>query len=366
MPDKSSQRTFSADNVANLRFFFVHLYHYLDKQYFITNYIHIHMKRFLLFVLSAAACIQVACINEQFDLTNIESDGITIGGDESEFLMPLITIKFTSGDISQNVDEGFSSIMGLREQINVWLPSKLPNNANYVDIKALNNNPTYLQSILDALFAEMHTDKAKRLEVASHVMTEFRAELIEQLSNSGNATLKTASSQLINTSIANGAEILAQLFVSYPNEIEGILQDMSAEDLIDINLENIDTEIPALDISEDIEQMLTENLDPSSEENAVNALYLFGETKSGFPFQFRIRPTIEYTDIDLGNILIDSNTTTPIDDVRIYREDLQTLFNGSQLVMPISLERYYPNEQFNDNSEISISISLRKTGGLNI
>ena len=324
------------------------------------------MKRFLLFVLSAAACLQVACINEQFDLTNIESDGIAIGGDDSEFLMPLVTVKFNSGDICQNVEHDYSSIMELREQINIWLPTTLPNNANYVDIKALSNNPTYLQSIMDALFDEMRTNEAKRMEVCKYVVSSHITALYDQLAESGIATLAIAAMQIIQSSTAEGTSTLAQCFISHPSDIEAILQNISTFDLIDITLEDVDTYIPSLEISEDIEQMLTENLDPSSEENAVNALYLFGETKSGFPFQFRIRPTIEYTDIALGNILIDSNATTPIDDVRIYREDLQTLFNGSQLVMPISLERYYPNEQFNDNSEISISISLRKTGGLNI
>ena len=324
------------------------------------------MKRFLPIIILALACLQVACIDEQYDLTNLEPDGIAIGGDDSEFLMPLLTVKFTSGDICQNAGDGFSSIMELREQINIWLPTTLPNNAKYVDINALNTDPDYFQSILRALFAEMHTNEAKRLKVCSRVMESYRAELIEQLAASDNVALAGAASQIVHMPVADGADILAQLFIAFPDDVESILQDVSTGDLIDINLEDVNTHIPSLDISEQIETMLTENLDPSSVENAVNALYLFGEASSSFPFQFHIRPTIEYTQIDLGNILIDSNTTTAIDEVRIYREDVQMLFNGSQLVMPVSLERYYPNEQFNDNSEISISISLRKTGGLKL
>lgn len=324
------------------------------------------MKRFLLIIVSALACLQVACIDEQYDLTNIETDGIAIGGDDSEFLMPLVTVKFNSGDICQNVEHDYSSIMELREQINIWLPTTLPNNANYVDIKALSNNPTYLQSIMDALFDEMRTNEAKRMEVCKYVVSSYITELYNQLAESGIVALQIAAMRIIQSSTAEGTSTLAQCFISHPSYIEAILQNISTFDLIDITLEDVDTYIPSLEISEEIEQMLTDNLDPSSVENAVNALYLFGEVKSNFPFQFHIHPTIEYTQIDLGNISIDSNTTTAIGDVRIYREDLQTLFNGSNLVMPVSLERYYPNAQFNDNSEISISISLRKTGGLKL
>ena len=324
------------------------------------------MKRFSLIFVLCLACLLSACIDEQYDLTNLESDGMAIGSDTSEFLMPLVTVKFSPSDINQNSNEGMSSISELREQINVWLPAILPNNVDYIDIKELGNNPDYRIAILEALFDEMATNKEKRLQVCGYVMETYAELFIKALKQSSNPALVIASSQITNLPTAEGASILAQLFTMFPNDVQSILHDISTEDLLEINLDDVMTEIPSLDISEDIELMLSENLDPSTVENAVNALYLFGEATSNFPFKIHLQPTIQYTQIDLGDICIDYNATSTIQETRIYREDLQTLFNGSQLVMPISLDRYYPYKEFNDDSEICISFSLRKTGGLKI
>ncbi len=324
------------------------------------------MKRFFSIIVLSVACFLTACIDEQYDLTNLKSDGMAIGSDTSEFLMPLVTVKFSPSDINQNSNEGMSSITELREQINVWLPASLPNDVDYIDIKALGNSPDYRTTILEALFEEMTVDAQKRLQVCEYVMETYAGLFIEALAESSNPALVIASSQISKLPSDEGASILAQLFMTFPNDVQAILHDISTEDLIEINLDDVMTEIPSLDISEDIEAMLSDNLDPSTVENAINALYLFGEATSSFPFQIHIQPAIQYTQINLGEICIDYNTASTIQETRIYREDLQILFNGSQLVMPISLDRYYPYKEFNDDSEISISLSLRKTGGLKI
>ena len=323
------------------------------------------MKRLFLLITIGAALCMASCVDENYDLTKLDTSNTALGGDESEFLMPLLTMKFSAGSFSQESGDGTSSISQLSDNINVWLPSKLPGNVDYVDIQALGNDPEYRTSLLENLFAEMTDDAAKRSAVCTHIIDLYLEELVDALAESSNMALKLATSQIDKLSDQDKVVLLGEVFLAFPDDIEGILEDISNNDLIDTSIDDIYADMPMVDISEDIRMMLSENLDPSSEPNPINALYLFGKVNSNFPFKLQIHPRVEQTQIDLGEITID-NAPTDIKQTRIYQEDLQTLFNGAQLIMPIKIERYYPNMKLDDNSQISISISLRKTGGLKI
>lgn len=323
------------------------------------------MKRIFLLAIVGLASIMVACVDESYDLSNLDTNNTAIGGDESEFLMPLLTMTFTSDNFNQETDDGLSSISQMRENINVWLPTILPNNVDYIDIPALTHDPEYKLAILENLFDEMTQTPAKRSAVCTHIISLYFDELLGALSSSPKLALRVATTQIKAIPDEDKATLLGELFLAFPNDVEAILKEIANNDLIDITLDTVYTEIPSIDISEDIEQMLSENLDPSSVANPINALYLFGEVTSNFPFKLLIHPQIEYTQIDLGEIALD-NTTTKINYTRIYQEDLSRLFHGSQLIMPIKLDRYYPNIELNNQSKISISLSLRKTGGLKI
>ena len=105
------------------------------------------------------------------------------------------------------------------------------------------------------------------------------------------------------------------------------------------------------------------NIDAADVQNSKNALYIYGTVESDFPCRLLLQPKIENTKIDMGEIAVDRGEVA-IDEVSVYKEDLQTIFDGSRLVLPPTLDRYYPYEKFNDDSEITISLSIRKIGGL--
>lgn len=309
--------------------------------------------------------IFISCIDSKYDLSQIESDGVAIGNNDSEFLMPLVNIKFQASNFSVSTEDDMS-ISGLQDQINVWLPAQLPNNASYVDIQQLANNKEYKQSLLDNLYAEMQRDENKRNEVCKYVIAEYKSNVIESLRNSSNAVVAAAASQINRISDTEAVNLLSNLFISYPTDIKNIFNDISDEDLIDnVEIENVLVDIPALDISDDVLDMLVDNLDGDNVTSPINALYLFGTIDSNFPFLFKVNPTIYSTRINFGELSID-NGITKINDIRVFRSDFEKLSNGSQLVMPIILEKYYPNIDINDNTQLNISISLRKTGGLNL
>lgn len=306
-----------------------------------------------------------SCIDKEYDLSQIESDGIAIGNDDSEFLMPLANINFKAANIELDVEDDLS-ITELQNKVNVWLPTQLPNGASYVDVQQLADNREYKQSLLDNLYLEMMADSDKRYDVCSHVIAEYREEVVEMLMNSSNEIVATTAAEIgDNLSDADATEVIATLFVTFPDDVQVAFNDISDEDLINLKVQDVVIEIPALDVSEDVADMLTGNIGEAGDSNSANALYLFGEAESDFPFLFHITPRIENTRVDFGKISID-NGVTNIKEVRIYKQDFDAILNGSLLTVPITLDRYYPNSEITDNNELNISISLRKTGGLKL
>ena len=323
------------------------------------------MKKLFILIVMSIGFILISCIDSKYDLSQIESDGIAIGNNDSEFLMPLVNIKFQASNFNASTEDDMS-ISGLQEQINVWLPAQLPNNASYVDIQKLANNKEYKQALLDNLYAEMQRDENKRKEVCKYVIAEHKATVIEALRNSSNAVVAAAALQINRIPDTEAVDLLSNLFITYPTDVKNILNDISDEDLIDnVEIENVLVDIPAFDISDDVLDMLVDNLDGDNVTSPINALYLFGTINSNFPFLFKVNPTIYNTRINFGELSID-NGSTKINDIRVFRGDFEKMSNGSQLVMPVILEKYYPNIDINDNTQLDISISLRKTGGLNV
>lgn len=323
------------------------------------------MKHFYRFILSICAVwLLSSCVDDAYNLSNIEDGDIALGGNDSEFFMPLASISYAASNIQINANEEMSAIE-LYDRINIWIPSTLPGNATYIDLQQL-KQPAYKNSILNALYDEMEQQEQKRLAVCLHVMECYKPGLIEMLQESGNATLALAAQHLNTITNQEGSALLATLFAACPNEIRTVFNELSDNDLLNYNIQDARIRIPSLDISEEVETMLSDNLDPMQVTNPTNALYLFGDIYSDFPFLCHFNPYILESQINLGKLSVDKQVTTPIQEVRIYKEDLQTLINGSFLVIPITLERYYPHADFNENSKLDISISLRKTGGLTL
>lgn len=319
------------------------------------------MKKLFILIAMGVGIMLCSCVDKEYDLSQIESDDIAIGSDDSEFLMPLVNIKFKTADISLDVD-GASSIMDLQSKVNVWLPSQLPGGVSYVDVQQLTDSREYKQSLLDNLYAEMLEDDVKRAEVCAYVIKEYRAEVVEMLCNSENQVVASTAAQIDEVADdAQAAEVISMLFVAYPSDVQVAFNEISDEDLINLKVEDVVVDIPSLDVSEDVVNMLTDNIGNGS----VNALYLFGEAESDFPFLFHISPSIDNTGVDFGDISID-NGVTKINETRIYKEDFDAIMDGARLTVPITLDRYYPESVISNDNELNLSISLRKTGGLKL
>ncbi len=86
-------------------------------------------KIFYLFLFAAA--LASSCIDNAYDLSNVNTDDVTIGDEDSEYRLPLATVYVSMSELN----EGGADIKTLFDEADIWLPSPLPGNAAYVDLR---------------------------------------------------------------------------------------------------------------------------------------------------------------------------------------------------------------------------------------
>lgn len=102
------------------------------------------MRKFLPFLFAAA--LASSCIDNAYDLSNVNTDDVTIGDEDSEYRLPLATVYVSMSELK----EGGADIKTLFDEADIWLPSPLPGNAAYVDLRELQNNPDTITPLLQA------------------------------------------------------------------------------------------------------------------------------------------------------------------------------------------------------------------------
>ncbi len=319
------------------------------------------MRKIFLLLLTGA--LFTACIDKDYDLENIETDNVTIGGDESEFRIPLVRVLVTMADIAN----GDVNIQELCEKADKWLPSNLPGNADYVDLTQLTLH-SYTDGIFDALIAEMQSTPAKLDEVTNMIWDDYRDVFASILgvpaSPENEAIFKTAFKTVYDTDDRVLDEVKSQ-FSGYLTE--------------DLNVEPIDYNIGRVDISDDVVDMIADNLDPEGSGSSKNSLYLAGEIASKLPISLYLEPELKSvpedgspaTTILKFDVEVDATKgTNEIKDsekTRLYAEGLRQLLNNAAINIPVTLEKYYPGKGFEtDKSQIEIKLYLIKNGGLKL
>lgn len=319
------------------------------------------MRKFFLLLLTGA--LFTACIDKDYDLENIETDNVTIGGDESKFEIPLAKVLVTLADIAN----GDVNIQELCEKADKWLPSNLPGNADYVDLTQLTLH-SYTDGIFDALIAEMQSTPSKLDEVTDMIWDDYRdvfASILDVSPSPENEALfKTAFKTVYDTDDRVLDEVKSQ-FSGYLTE--------------DLNVEPIDYNIGRVDISDDVVDMIADNLDPEGSGSSKNSLYLAGEIASKLPLSLYLEPELKSvpedgspaTTILKFDVEVDATKgTNEIKDsekTRLYAEGLRQLLNNAAISIPVTLEKYYPGKGFETGkSQIEIKLYLIKNGGLKL
>lgn len=319
------------------------------------------MRKFFLLLLTGA--LFTACIDKDYDLENIETDNVTIGGDESKFEIPLAKVLVTLADIAN----GDVNIQELCEKADKWLPSNLPGNADYVDLTQLTLH-SYTDGIFDALIAEMQSTPSKLDEVTDMIWDDYRDVFASILGVSPSPENEALFKTAFKTVYATDDRVLDEV----KSQFSGYLTE-------DLNVEPIDYNIGRVDISDDVVDMIADNLDPEGSGSSKNSLYLAGEIASKLPLSLYLEPELKSvpedgspaTTILKFDVEVDATKgTNEIKDsekTRLYAEGLRQLLNNAAISIPVTLEKYYPGKGFETGkSQIEIKLYLIKNGGLKL
>lgn len=111
-----------------------------------------------LLLLAAALLLSVSCVDRDFDLSDIDTGDIGIGGAESEFRLPLARIRV----LGSAVEGTYDSLENIFGEADLWLPTSCTS----LDLARLSED-AYVDALTDELLGELHTNPAKLDDVAA-------------------------------------------------------------------------------------------------------------------------------------------------------------------------------------------------------
>ena len=305
-----------------------------------------------IFTLLCVALAAVSCIDDDYDLGKVETGNITIGGDQTAFEMPLAQIVIGMTELRN----GSSDVKAIFEEADIWLPSTLPGGTAYADIRRLTSaSDSYLDQTVDLLFDEMAASQAKMDEVTDLIWRtpEYRNRFSEVISADEEALFKA-------------------LFREYFSDEETgkVLRDLSGELARDylsgIRVETVNYRIEGIDLGSDVVDMLVDNLDPEGTADPRNTLQIYGSVTSALPLSLQTSPTFTGTAIRMEPFAVGPDEQNVVPETRLYEQDLRQVIDDVEIVLPLELLRYYPDQSLDEQQQLVLKLHLRKRGGLSI
>lgn len=303
----------------------------------------------ILLVLSAALLL-CGCINDDYDLGRIDSSDVTLGSDESSFSLPLATIYVGTAELQNNG----SDIQSIFDEVEIWIPSTLPGDAEYVDMVKLTDDSEYLDLLLASLIDEMLQPESKKLDQIVDLIwdnPDYRDYFASELPTASEDAFKTAfklsfgNEDPLGAALRDGTQFLAREF------------------LFSIQLEPVYYEA-ALNLSGDVISMLTDNLDDESVADPKNVLYLYGDVTCSLAVSFRVSVSFESAGVTVPDFDIERNVETDIPQTRFFADEAERMMNKFRVRVDYLPLRYYPGIGFQPGQNIRMALKLQKTGSL--
>ena len=110
--------------------------------------------------------LATSCIDNNYDLSEIDTDGVVIG---DEFRLPLATVTVSMSELGKDGTD----IKALFDEADIWLPSPLPADGKYVDLQKIQHTPSYIDELLDELIEQMKRSDAKINAVADLLYDKY-------------------------------------------------------------------------------------------------------------------------------------------------------------------------------------------------
>ena len=306
------------------------------------------MRKFLPFLFAAA--LASSCIDNAYDLSNVNTDDVTIGDEDSEYRLPLATVYVSMSELN----EGGADIKTLFDEADIWLPSPLPGNAAYVDLRELQNTPETITPLLDALIDQMMDDDAKITAVADLLAEKYLSTFLPLLPP--------------NTDPADFKPVFIEAFRNMPmlhDRLSGEVKSLAGSYLTELKVQDVTYDIGKIDIGGDVVDMLCENLDSEGTPNPKNTLHLYGSITSALPVSLRLVPYFSPTNVRF-DVTVEPGKTNEIRETQLFESDLRQIIEGAEIILPVSLEKYYPGYDFTSDQQIVITLRLIKRGGLKL
>lgn len=291
--------------------------------------------------------LATSCIDKNYDLSDIDTDGVTIG---DEFRLPLATVTVGMSELSK----GDTDIKALFDEADTWLPSPLPGGVKSVDLQKIQNTPSYIGELLDALIDQMKTDDVKINAVADLLYTKYLSTFLPLLPP--------------NTDPEDFKPVFIAAFRNAPmlqDELTSEIKSLAGSYLTDLQVEDVTYDIGKIDIGSDIVDMLADNLDPKGTANPKNTLDIYGEITSALPVSLQFSPRFSPTEVEF-NVHVEPGVTSKIAETRLYESDLRQIIDGAEIILPVTLEKYFPGSGFTPDQKIVIKLRLVKRGGLKL
>lgn len=294
------------------------------------------------------------CVDKEYDLKDVETDNIAIGDSQSEFRCPLMTIRVSMQEITDNGID----IENVFRETDIWLPTELPD--AYVDIRRLVSDEAYVSTLLDLLVDELLVSDTKLDQV------------VELIWN--NPAYRQSVTGSVPELDLDDADTFRSLFRSlYQNnaQVRGLLDEqvrlLAHDYLTALQVDDITYDIDRIDLDDNIVDMLAENLDPEGTPDAKNTLHIYGTIANRLPLSAEIRARLRPTLIEVPVQIDAKSEENVIAETPIYGEDLRTLIHGCQVIIPVTLDRYYRNGFDNTaDCQLLIELHLVKRGGLKL
>lgn len=305
----------------------------------------------LLFLVGLLAA---GCVDKEYDLKDVETDNIAIGDSQSEFRCPLMTIRVSMQEITDNGID----IENVFRETDIWLPTELPD--AYVDIRRLVSDEAYVSTLLDLLVDELLVSDTKLDQVVELIWNTpaYRQSVTGSVPELDLDDADTFRS-LFRSLYQNNAQVRELL----DKQVRLLAHDY----LTALQVDDITYDIDRIDLDDNIVDMLAENLDPEGTPDAKNTLHIYGTIANRLPLSAEIQARLRPTLIEVPVQIDAKSEENVIAETPIYGEDLRTLIHGCQVVIPVTLDRYYRNGFDNTaDCQLLIELHLVKRGGLKL
>lgn len=247
-----------------------------------------------------------------------------------------------------------TDIKALFDEADIWLPSPLPADGKYVDLQKIQHTPSYIDELLDELIEQMKRSDAKINAVADLLYDKYLGTFLPRFR-------RTRTRKISSRYSSRCSALPRDCRRSWPARSEiwpgGYLTDLKIED--------VTYDLGRIDLGSDVVDMLADNLDPKGTANPRNTLDIYGEIISALPVSLQFSPRFYPTEMEF-DIRVEPNVKAKIGETRLHENDLRQIIDGTEIILPVKLEKYFPGSGFTPDQKIVIALRLVKRGGLKL